>query len=140
MIFDKKKRECLFLLIFQNELNAGEVDNFANIIYENVQQRHGFEISAEDKLFIEENFEKYVSIKEEIDLLLAKNIHNWTLDRIGKIELALLRLYCLEKTDEIDKKMINHILNLAHKYGKEDSGKFINGVIKNINEYETNLL
>lgn len=138
MKFNKQQRECFFLLLFQNELNDGEVDNFANLVYENFEERHGVEFSSEDRTVIEDNHEKFLEIAEQIDKKLSYSLKKWALNRIGKVELALLRLYCYEMVEgELDKKLINHILNLANKYGKEDSSKFINGVIKNINDNET---
>lgn len=129
MIFSKVQREGFFLLIFQNEFNGGEVDEngFADILYSNDKY------SEEDCLFIIDNLKEYFYKKEAIDNYISENLKNWSLDRIGKVELALLRAYCYETgNNELDKVVVNHILNLGKKYGSEDSNKFINGVIKNL--------
>jgi N utilization substance protein B len=56
----------------------------------------------------------------------------WTLDRIGKAELAVLRLaiYELKFDEDIPQGVaINEAVELAKEYGQEGSGAFVNGVL-----------
>jgi len=57
---------------------------------------------------------------------------NWKIGRINKIDLAVLRTAILEMLfmDDIpDSVSINEAVDIAKKYGTEDSGKFVNGVL-----------
>ena len=73
--------------------------------------------------------------KEEIKKLIEKNLKaDWKIDRISKIDLSLLELAIYEiKYKEIPYKVaINECLELAKKYGEENSKNFINGILASI--------
>ena len=72
---------------------------------------------------------------DEIVNLLLKNIRKeWTIDRISKIDLALLKLSIYEiKFAKLPfKVVINEALELSKKYGDKKSKSFINGVLASI--------
>ena len=71
----------------------------------------------------------------ELDRLIEKYSENWRLDRINMIDRNILRialfelLYC----DEIPPKVtINEAIDLGKRFGSEDSGSFINGILDRI--------
>jgi N utilization substance protein B len=71
----------------------------------------------------------------ELDRLIEKYSENWRLDRINIIDRNILRmalfelLYC----EEIPPKVtINEAIDLGKRYGSEDSGSFINGILDRI--------
>ena len=72
---------------------------------------------------------------EELDRLIEKYSENWSLDRIDVINRNILRmalfelLYC---EDIPPKVTINEAVDLAKRYGSEDSGSFINGILDRI--------
>lgn len=73
--------------------------------------------------------------KTEVDALISNHLKDWTLDRINRVELAILRLAVLEiKFDETIpyKVSINEAVNLANKFGGDNSGGFVNGVLGEI--------
>lgn len=73
--------------------------------------------------------------KEILDDLIKQNLQKWTLDRISKINLAILRLgvYEMKFVEDVpDKVAINEALELARKYSDEKSVSFINGVLDKI--------
>lgn len=62
-------------------------------------------------------------------------MENWTIDRIASIERTVLRMsvYEIEYLDDIPISVtINEAVELANKYGDENSGKFVNGVLSKI--------
>ena len=72
---------------------------------------------------------------KEIDRLIEKYSENWRLDRMNIIDRAILRmatfelLYC----EEIPPKVtLNEAIELGKRFGSEDSGSFINGVLDRI--------
>ncbi len=72
---------------------------------------------------------------EELDRLIEKYSENWSLDRIDVIDRNILRmalfelLYCQEIPPKVT---INEAVDLAKRYGSEDSGSFINGILDRI--------
>ena len=73
--------------------------------------------------------------EEEIKKLIEKNLKaDWNIDRISKIDLSLLELAIYEiKYKEIPYKVaINESLELAKKYGEDNSKNFINGILASI--------
>ena len=72
---------------------------------------------------------------DEIVNLILKNIRKeWTIDRISKIDLALLKLSIYEiKFAKLPfKVVINEALELSQRYGYKKSKSFINGVLASI--------
>ena len=74
---------------------------------------------------------------EEIDALITEHLDNWTLDRIAKTDLAILRTAVAEMlyVESIPVSVsINEAVNLAKKYGDERSYAFINSVLGKISK------
>ncbi len=73
--------------------------------------------------------------KEEITEKISSNLkENWKLERISKIDLALLKLAIYEMLyKKIPFKVaINEAVELAKKYGEDNSASFINGILASI--------
>ena len=79
--------------------------------------------------------EKFNSIRDripEIDQKINEVARGWKTERMGKAELAILRLALYEMlyADAIPVKVaINEAVELAKRFGGEDSPGFINGVL-----------
>ncbi|MEG0473430.1 MAG: transcription antitermination factor NusB, partial [Solibacillus sp.] len=70
--------------------------------------------------------------KTEIDAALEKNLENWTLSRLPKIERTVLRLAVYEllyATETPNKVVMNEAIELSKTFGDEKSSKFVNGVL-----------
>lgn len=72
---------------------------------------------------------------EDIDAMIAENLDKWSIDRIGRTDLAILRTAAAEMMyiDSIPYGVsINEAVDLAKKYGDERSYAFINSVLSKI--------
>ncbi|WP_155286708.1 transcription antitermination factor NusB [Lacticaseibacillus zhaodongensis] len=71
--------------------------------------------------------------QDALDAQLSTHLKKgWTLKRLSKTDLIILRLGLFEITDEDDlpaKAAINEAVELAKTYADEQSAKFINGVL-----------
>lgn len=71
----------------------------------------------------------------EIDAMIAKSAPEWPVNKLNKVDLALLRLAIyelkIEKTTPL-KVIIDEAIELAKVYGSESTPKFINGVLGSI--------
>jgi transcription antitermination protein NusB len=68
----------------------------------------------------------------EIDAALRAALDNWRLDRLSKIDRAVLRIAATEMLfiEEIPPKVaIQEAIRLAEAYGGEESPRFVNGVL-----------
>ena len=73
--------------------------------------------------------------KENISKLISDNLaEKWTIERISKIDLVILKLaiYELKNTDIPFKVAINEAVELAKTYGDDNSKVFVNGVLASI--------
>lgn len=73
--------------------------------------------------------------KEELDELIKGNLKNWTISRIAKPDLIILRMaiYEMKYSSEVPAKVaLNEALELTKKYSDDESRKFVNGVLSNI--------
>ena len=75
---------------------------------------------------------RILSHKDEIDHMLAGVIENYTPQRVDPVDRAILRLAAFELkiSDDIPRAVaINEAIEIAKKYGTNDSARFINGVL-----------
>ena len=73
--------------------------------------------------------------KPELDELIAQKARNWALDRMSAVDRSILRLAAYEMLYEPDvppKVAIDEAVRLAKRYGSEESGAFVNGVLDQI--------
>lgn len=71
--------------------------------------------------------------KDEIDAKLQAASHHWKLDRMSAVDRNILRVGAFELlhlADEVPRKVaINEAIEVAKKFGNEDSGAFVNGIL-----------
>lgn len=124
-------REQAFKLIYSLEIQKKEnleeqIDLF---IESNEIQDHSTKEYIQDAILgIEQN-------KESILELIEKNLKSeWKIDRISKIDLSILKLAIYEiKYKELPfKVVINEAVELAKKYGEDNSKNFVNGILASI--------
>ncbi|MBE9388783.1 transcription antitermination factor NusB [Vagococcus salmoninarum] len=73
--------------------------------------------------------------REELDELIKNNLKKFTLARIAKPDLIILRMAIFEikYVPEVPAKVaLNEALELTKKYSDDESRKFVNGVLSNI--------
>ncbi|MBT8407404.1 MAG: transcription antitermination factor NusB [Deltaproteobacteria bacterium] len=73
--------------------------------------------------------------REEIDTLIRRFSEHWRLERMSAVDRNILRLAIFELLYRVDipaKVSINEAVDLGKKYGSEDSGSFINGILDRI--------
>ena len=79
--------------------------------------------------------QKIVSYLSEIDVIIQKSAPKYTIDKIAKTDLAILRLAVYElnfEKIEPQKVVINEAVELAKEFGGEHSYKFVNAVLAKV--------
>lgn len=125
-----KMREYAFMLLYELEIQKKFDEENLEIFLENnnIEDNNAKEYITKIVKGIKENEPK---IEETISSKLKPE---WKLDRISKINIALLKLsiYEIIYTDVPYKVAINEAIELAKTYGEENSANFINGVLANV--------
>lgn len=124
-------REQAFKLIYSLEIQKKE----------NIEEQ--MELYIENNNLTDKNAQKYIkdavngiqSNKEEIENQIKNNLKkDWKIERISKIDLAILKLaiYEIKYTETPFKVVINEAVELAKKYGEDTSKNFVNGILASI--------
>lgn len=73
--------------------------------------------------------------QDEIDEKIKVHLENWSLNRLAKTDLIIIRVAIFEMmyvSDVPDRVALNEALEITKKYSDEKSRKFVNGVLANI--------
>lgn len=122
-----EEREDSFVILFEQVVQKKSIEE----ILEDAQDARDLEITAFTKkmvLGVEENIEK-------LDKIIEKNLKGWTMKRISKVNLAVLRLAVYELTFEEQtplKVVINEAVELAKKYAGEKDASYVNGILGSV--------
>ena len=130
-----KMREILMQLFFQEEAQKDMEDEAASdYINSNVKGKA-------NKEYAQKTFGLFRDHKEEIDAEIEKSSRHWSVKRMAKIDLAVLRVAATEilfAEETPDAVSANEAVELAKKFGTDKSASFVNGVlgklIKNKND------
>lgn len=92
------------------------------------------EVMTIDNEFVKEIIYGVMTYENEIDALANKYLENWTIDRLGNTDKAILQIgiYELIYTDTPDIVCINEAIELAKLYSDDKVRKMINAVLDNI--------
>ena len=90
--------------------------------------------------FVFDTLENILKYQNDISDLANKYMKDWNIDRISKVDKAILSLaiYELLYTDTPDVVAINEAIELSKKYSDEKVVKLINGVLDSIMHKEVN--
>ncbi|CEK39221.1 transcription antitermination factor NusB [Paraclostridium sordellii] len=152
-------REYMMKFIYQIDINkeGGEdinskLENFLNDNFEYIKNRYEelklqFSDEADvelnesqldeiiDRKYLNEMVKNFELNKSTIDELISKYAKNWTINRMAKVDLAILRLAVCEilYVPNIPTKVsINEAIELAKLYCDDKSPKFINGILGSV--------
>ncbi len=125
-----KIRELAFKLLYQIEIQKEINNEDLEIFFENNEVN-----SKEAKEYINDMISGINKYSKEILEQISKNLkQDWEIERISKVNLALLKLAIYEiKYKELPYKVvINEVVELAKKYGEDTSHSFINGILASV--------
>lgn len=124
----RQLREHIFKLLFRLEFNhQDEIDEQIEWYFKDLGN-----VSDKDTNYIKQQVNSTAKIINEIDDLIDNTTENWKVSRMSKVDITILRLCVYEmkyKEDIPSSVAINEAVELAKKYGGEQSASFINGVL-----------
>lgn len=125
----REQREQIFKLLFRIEFNEKEdMPEQLRLFFEEAEET----VAESDEQYITAKYNKIMEKLSQIDALLNEKAEKWTTDRMGKAELTILRLavYEILYDEEVPTGVaINEAVELAKKFGQDNGGAFVNGVL-----------
>ena len=120
----REAREQSFIIIFEKSLNGLSVEE----ILENARAARDFK----DDEYIIKTVNGVFDNLEEIDARISDNLKGWTISRISKVCLAVMRLcvYEILFADDIpDSAAINEAVELCKKFATPEESSYVNGIL-----------
>ncbi len=123
-------RELAFKLVYELEVQKENTEEQFELFIENNEVQE--ETTVE---YLKDIKDGIISNSEEIDELIKSNLKdNWSLNRISKINISLIKLAIYEMLYKSlpYKVAINEVVELAKKYADESAPVFINGILASV--------
>jgi N utilization substance protein B len=144
----RQARECALQLLFQHDLGQHHFAGGQTTAATGGKPKPAVEmepvvtIPPEVKPFVEELVNGVLNRLPELDAMLQRFTEHWSIDRMAVVDRNVLRcaLYELLYVDQVPAKVtINEAIEIAKRYGSEESGAFINGILDRIMKAEERL-
>ena len=121
----RQLRENVFKMLFRVEFHDDKELPEQLILFEDELEP----ISEDEKIYMTNKYKNIYAHIEELDAAINEVSKGWKTIRMGKVDLTLIRLavYEIRFEEEIPVKVsINEAVELAKKYGTDDSPAFVN--------------
>ncbi len=133
----RKARECALQLLYDLEFNVVQVGDRSTDAIPDYWESFpdGGAINDEVKRFAELLVLGVRDHDEQIDEYIQRASTNWKLERMALVDRNILRIatYELKHLPDIPPKVsMNEAIEIAKRYGSQDSGSFINGILDKI--------
>lgn len=125
-----KMRENLMVMVYQADIHNNYEFEFFAKVYERIENT-----TDENTVFFKEVIGAFIDFKTVVDQTISENLKKWELGRIGKVELAILRISTTEMLyiKNIPLKVsVNEAVELAKKFADDNAPNYINGVLASI--------
>lgn len=120
--------QCLYMIDVTGDSSSEILETF--------QRQHP--LNAQDNCYFQKGVQFVTENQVKIDELIFQSIKGWSMSRLAKVDLAIMRVAVFEMLDMDDvpfEVSINEAVNLAKAYSTEDSYAFINGVLGGVVKY-----
>ncbi len=125
----RELREQIFKLLFRIEFNKPEeMKEQEELFFEDDEKL----IPEDGQEYIMNKYTNIVMQKPDIDAMINQIAEGWKTERMGKVDLTILRLavYEIKFDEDVPASVaINEAVELAKKFGQDGSASFINGIL-----------
>lgn len=125
----RQGRECALQLLYQFELTKGAQVHIPETFWEEQ------EADQETRGFAEKLVQGVREQLEKIDAVVAEHSAHWKIHRMAAVDKNVLRLgvYELLFCEDIPARVtINEAVEIAKRFGTEESGAFVNGILDQV--------
>jgi N utilization substance protein B len=127
----RELRENLFRMLFLKDFHDDEdLKEQIELFFELMEKPN-----EKDCQYLDKRFKLMNEKLDEIDVIIEEASSGWRTNRMGKVDLTILRLatYELKFDEEIPTGVaINEAVEIAKKFGEDNSPSFINGILAKI--------
>ena len=119
-------RESAVFFVYQYEFRSEDIDTQIKLFLN--ENPH----VEEDMDYFDKTVRGVIASREELDEKISQFLKKWTINRIPKLDKAILETACYEilNFDDIPVSVsINEDVRLSKRYGTDDSSSYINGVL-----------
>jgi len=123
----------LFQMPFHKDYDAETLSEAYSDYFEGLEE--GERLPDEDKPYLIKLVSGVLDRLPELDALIKKHLRDWRIERLNKVDLAVLRLGAYELLHEPEVPAgaaVNEAVELAKRYGADESYSFVNGVLGRI--------
>ena len=131
----RQAREAALQALFQLDLNHGEEgqqEQYETLAIDTVLGE-AEKMSAHDREFVNTLVHGTRAHLAEIDSLIAASSKDWKIERMATVDRNITRLAAFEIRFSEEKRTpniaINEAVELAKKYGTDDSSRYVNGIL-----------
>ena len=124
----KRSREIAMELLFSMEISKNSYEQTIESFIENYEM----DLKTIDLEYRKEVMKSVTDYKEEIDEIIKNSLINWTIERVSKVNLIIVRLAIAEMLyiDDVPEVVaINEAIELTKKYSDDKSVSFVNGAL-----------
>ena len=124
----KRSREIAMELLFSMEISKNSYEETIECFVEDYEM----DLKTIDLEYIKEVMKSVTDYKEEIDEIIKNSLINWTIERVSKVNLTIVRLAIAEMLyiDDVPEVVaINEAIELTKKYSDDKSVSFVNGAL-----------
>jgi N utilization substance protein B len=122
-------RECALEALYRMDLVGDQPED---VIEEILVRKNP---SDEAEAYLRRLVEAVQTSQRELDAVLRRHLKRWRLERLTVLDRAILRIAAAELlhfSDVPPKVSINEAVDIAKKYGDDEAGKFVNGVLDGV--------
>ncbi len=124
----RELRENTFKMLFHKEFHdEAALEEQYTLFVDTLE-----DMSEEDNEYVHSRVFDIISKLDDIDKSIEGVSEGWTLSRMGKVDLTIIRLAYYEIKYDVsvpDKVAINEAVEIAKKYGGDESPSFVNGIL-----------
>lgn len=130
----RKIRECTFSMLYCGEFHKKEESGEQTDLFLDELEPA---VTEQEREYVKNRVSRVLDVLDQLDPAIDTAAEGWSLKRMGKVEVAILRLALFEMKydEEVPVSVaINEAIELAKKFGQDGSPAFINGVLAKLSK------
>ena len=143
----RESRDAAVKMVYQQGFNPSDqilIDDMIAIFVDNAQyfddddkeKKHDLNYTKDlDMAYLKDVLEGVFKDVDKLDDMINKHAKGWTISRMARIDVAILRIAVYEllyRKDIPNSVSVNEAVELAKKYSHEGAGAFINGILASV--------
>lgn len=133
----RNAREAALQFLFQNDFLGTEIEEQSNLEQQFAEFCTLYDVQKKARAYAVQLLQGIIGKREGIDDAIRKHASNWRLERIDATDRNVLRIavYEMSYQDDVPAEVaINEAVEIAKRYGSDESSSFVNGILDSVKE------